>query len=162
MLLMDEPFGALDNQTRVLMQELLLGIWEAERKTVLFVTHDIDEAIFMANRVVVFSARPGRIKTDLAVDCRTRAITRSRPRPSSPESVGRHQRRAHGQLRMNPLRTGLQELDAEQAGQAVGPVAVGIFDGGHGAVTVACGSVARPKAAHACGFRVNTNHPQFI
>ena len=67
-LLMDEPFGALDNQTRVLMQELLLGIWEAERKTVLFVTHDIDEAIFMANRVVVFSARPGRIKTEIAVD----------------------------------------------------------------------------------------------
>ncbi|CAN7270772.1 ABC transporter ATP-binding protein [Acidovorax delafieldii] len=67
-LLMDEPFGALDNQTRVLMQELLLGIWEAERKTVLFVTHDIDEAIFMANRVAVFSARPGRIKTELTVD----------------------------------------------------------------------------------------------
>ena len=44
---MDEPFGALDNQTRVLMQELLLGIWEAERKTVMFVTHDIDEAIFI-------------------------------------------------------------------------------------------------------------------
>ena len=66
-LLMDEPFGALDNQTRVLMQELLLGIWEAERKTVMFVTHDIDEAIFMANRVAVFSARPGRIKTELAV-----------------------------------------------------------------------------------------------
>ena len=66
-LLMDEPFGALDNQTRVLMQELLLGIWEAERKTVLFVPHDIDEAIFMANRVAVFSARPGRIKTELAV-----------------------------------------------------------------------------------------------
>ncbi len=68
MLLLDEPFGALDNQTRVLMQELLLGIWEASRKTVLFVTHDIDEAIFMANRVVVFSARPGRIKTEVAVD----------------------------------------------------------------------------------------------
>ncbi|MDR2128115.1 MAG: ABC transporter ATP-binding protein [Burkholderiaceae bacterium] len=67
-LLMDEPFGALDNQTRVLMQELLLGIWEAERKTVLFVTHDIDEAIFMANRVAVFSARPGHIKTELAVN----------------------------------------------------------------------------------------------
>ncbi len=67
-LLMDEPFGALDNQTRVLMQELLLGIWEAERKTVLFVTHDIDEAIFMANRVAVFSARPGRIKAEIAVD----------------------------------------------------------------------------------------------
>ncbi|PUE57345.1 sulfonate ABC transporter ATP-binding protein [Limnohabitans sp. 2KL-17] len=67
-LLLDEPFGALDNQTRVLMQELLLGIWESAQKTVLFVTHDIDEAIFMANRVAVFSARPGRIKTELAVD----------------------------------------------------------------------------------------------
>lgn len=66
-LLMDEPFGALDNQTRVLMQELLLGIWESARKTVLFVTHDIDEAIFMANRVAIFSARPGRIKTEVAV-----------------------------------------------------------------------------------------------
>ena len=68
LLLMDEPFGALDHQTRELMQELLLGIWEAQRKTVLFVTHDIDEAIFMANRVAVFSARPGRIKTELAVE----------------------------------------------------------------------------------------------
>ncbi len=68
MLLLDEPFGALDNQTRVLMQELLLGIWESARKTVLFVTHDIDEAIFMANRVAVFSARPGRIKAEIAVD----------------------------------------------------------------------------------------------
>ena len=67
-LLLDEPFGALDNQTRVLMQELLLGIWESARKTVLFVTHDIDESIFMANRVVVFSARPGRIKADIPVD----------------------------------------------------------------------------------------------
>ena len=50
-LLMDEPFGALDHQTRELMQELLLGIWEGQRKTVLFVTHDIDEAIFMGTRV---------------------------------------------------------------------------------------------------------------
>jgi ABC-type nitrate/sulfonate/bicarbonate transport system ATPase subunit len=61
-LLMDEPFGALDHQTRELMQELLLGIWEQERKTVLFVTHDIDEAVFMGSRVVVMSARPGKIK----------------------------------------------------------------------------------------------------
>ena len=66
-LLMDEPFGALDHQTRELMQELLQGIWEAERKTVLFVTHDIDEAIFMGSRVMVMSARPGRIKCDIAV-----------------------------------------------------------------------------------------------
>ena len=68
------------------MQELLLGIWEAERKTVLFVTHDIEEAIFMASRVVVMSARPGRIKADVAVTCRTRGTTRSRRRPSSPRS----------------------------------------------------------------------------
>ena len=66
-LLLDEPFGALDNQTRSLMQELLLSIWETERKTVLFVTHDIEESIFMASRVVVMSARPGHIKADVPV-----------------------------------------------------------------------------------------------
>jgi ABC-type nitrate/sulfonate/bicarbonate transport system ATPase subunit len=67
MLLMDEPFGALDHQTRELMQELLLGIWEAERTTVLFVTHDIDEAVFMGSRTMVMTARPGRIKLDRPV-----------------------------------------------------------------------------------------------
>jgi len=67
-MLLDEPFGALDNQTRSLMQETLLEIWERNTKTVLFVTHDIEESIFLASRVVVMSARPGRIKLDLKID----------------------------------------------------------------------------------------------
>ena len=67
-LLMDEPLGALDAQIRLLMQEELVKLWEAERKTVVMVTHGIEEAILLGDRVVVMSARPGRIKEDIQVD----------------------------------------------------------------------------------------------
>lgn len=66
-MLMDEPFAALDAQSRLLMQELLLHIWQEIRTTVIFVTHDVDEAIFLSDRIAVMSARPGRIKQELQV-----------------------------------------------------------------------------------------------
>ena len=75
-MLLDEPFGALDALTRALMQRWLLEVWESERRTVLFITHDIDEAIFLGDRVLVMSARPGHIKHDAAVGL---------PRPRSPD-----------------------------------------------------------------------------
>jgi NitT/TauT family transport system ATP-binding protein len=66
-LLMDEPFGSLDSQTRELLQEELQAIWRRDRKTAMFVTHDIDEAIFLATRVLVLTARPARLKADIAI-----------------------------------------------------------------------------------------------
>jgi NitT/TauT family transport system ATP-binding protein len=75
-LLMDEPFGALDAQTREVMQEEVTKIWERTRKTIVFVTHDIEEAVFLGDRVVVLSARPGRIREDIRIDL---------PRPRSLE-----------------------------------------------------------------------------
>jgi ABC-type nitrate/sulfonate/bicarbonate transport system ATPase subunit len=77
-MLLDEPFGALDALTRALMQRWLLEVWEGEKRTVLFITHDIDEAIFLGDRVLVMSARPGRIKIDLQVPI---------PRPRAPAVV---------------------------------------------------------------------------
>jgi NitT/TauT family transport system ATP-binding protein len=81
-LLMDEPFGALDAQTRNLMQSELLRIWQEERKTVVFVTHSVDEAIYLADRIVIMSARPGRIKDIIEI-----SITRPRNRTSSEVNV---------------------------------------------------------------------------
>ena len=68
LLLMDEPFGALDAQTRTQLQTELLKTWESERKTCFFITHDVDEAIILAQRVIVMSARPGRIKDIVDID----------------------------------------------------------------------------------------------
>jgi len=73
-LLMDEPFASLDAQTRELMQEELTRIWAMAKKTVLFITHQIDEAIYLADRVVVFSGRPGKVKASIMIDI-------ERPRP---------------------------------------------------------------------------------
>jgi ABC-type nitrate/sulfonate/bicarbonate transport system ATPase subunit len=77
-LLMDEPFGALDSQTRSLMQELLLKIWEQTKKTVLFITHDIEEAILLGDHVYVMTARPGTIKEKIDIDI---------PRPRTVEAT---------------------------------------------------------------------------
>jgi len=65
---MDEPFAALDAQTREIMQSELLRIWRSNRKTVLFITHQIDEAVYLSDKVVVMTARPGRVKAILDVD----------------------------------------------------------------------------------------------
>jgi len=81
-LLMDEPFAALDEQNKILLQEELLRIWDETRKTVLFITHSIDEALVLSDRVLVMTAHPGRIKADLAIDFpRPREVYRLKASP---------------------------------------------------------------------------------
>jgi len=75
-MLMDEPFGALDSQTRVVMQEILTNMWQQLQLSVLFITHDIEEAIFLSEKVYVMTARPGRIKAEIPIPL---------PRPRTPE-----------------------------------------------------------------------------
>jgi len=81
-LLMDEPFGSLDEQTRITMQEQLIALWAGSQKTVVFVTHSVEEAVALADRVIVFHARPGRVILDLPVNVprpRTRYADRDTP-----------------------------------------------------------------------------------
>lgn len=100
-MLMDEPFAALDAQSRLLMQELLLHIWQEIRTTVLFVTHDVDEAIFLSDRIMVMSARPGRIKRELQVP-----LARPRtPEMSAGETYMRLKLNALAAIREESLRT---------------------------------------------------------
>jgi len=65
---MDEPFGALDAHTRILLQRELLQVWELTRKTIVLVTHSVDEAVYLADRIVIMTSRPGRIRSVLDVD----------------------------------------------------------------------------------------------
>ena len=81
-MLMDEPFGALDAQTRMKMQELLLEVWSSVKTTIVFITHDIDEALFLADRIVVMSPRPGRIIDEIRLDF---------PRPRDAQLVTSHE-----------------------------------------------------------------------
>lgn len=101
-LLMDEPFGALDAQTRMLMQELLLEVWESQRSTVLFVTHDVEEAILLSDRVFVMTARPGKIKAVIEIKL---------PRPRSLV-------RLESSLEFNAYKRQLLDLVREEARQS--------------------------------------------
>jgi NitT/TauT family transport system ATP-binding protein len=105
-LLMDEPFAALDEQNKILLQEELLRIWEGTRKTVVYITHSIDEAIVMADRIVVMTAHPGTIKAEIEVDLpRPRSVYQLKATPE----FGRIVRQVWELLRDEVLRSKEQE-----------------------------------------------------
>jgi NitT/TauT family transport system ATP-binding protein len=86
-LLMDEPFGALDEQNRYILQEELLSIWMETKKTVLFITHSIDEALYLSDRVLLMSAQPGKIAADMHIDLpRPRKLEDIRSNPKMAEA----------------------------------------------------------------------------
>jgi ABC-type nitrate/sulfonate/bicarbonate transport system ATPase subunit len=101
-LLLDEPFGALDALTRQAMQEWLLEIWQADGKTILFVTHDVEEAIYLSDRVYVMSGRPGRMRMCVEVGL---------PRPRSVETVSSPEFVALKQTLLAPLREARRQFD---------------------------------------------------
>jgi NitT/TauT family transport system ATP-binding protein len=100
-LLMDEPFGALDSLTRSVMQDFLLELWETDRKTVLLVTHDIDEAIYLADRTIVMTGQPGRVREVVAIDL---------PRPRRFEM--------HSDARFIRLRDSVRDVVREEAAKS--------------------------------------------
>ena len=122
-MLMDEPFGALDAQTRVVMQQILTNIWQRFRLSVLFITHDIEEAIFLSDRVYVMTARPGRIKAEVP-------IALPRPRTAdmmSSEAFGQILHKLRNLIREESLAAMGHELDdggLEGFGTEVGPQGV--------------------------------------
>ena len=109
LLLMDEPFAALDEITRFKLNDDLLQMWQALQTTVVFVTHSVFESVYLASRVVVMAARPGRVFSELAIDAPYPRDRISAPRPSTPLSAAKRRRRSHKPWRREPNR---EERDA--------------------------------------------------
>jgi NitT/TauT family transport system ATP-binding protein len=109
---MDEPFAALDAQTKIVMQEELMRIFEQTHKTILFVTHAIEEAILLGDEVVVMTARPGRIKDTIPIDL---------PRPRSPELVASAEFGALFDRVFHLIRDEVMKAMQEQALATAGP-----------------------------------------
>jgi len=118
-LLMDEPFGALDSQTRSVMQEILTNMWQKLRLSVLFITHDIEEAIFLSDRIYVMTARPGRVKAEIKVPL---------PRPRRPEMMDTPE--------FQTMIRSIKKLIREESLAAMGSE---LSDGGYGGLSMEIG-----------------------